>query len=92
MSPTDYANQLKQRDETIVRLEAEIRELKKLLTEKAESKAAKKPKFNTNYSLDKNVRKKKRRKKSTGRRSNDAKRTLVEHQYDTQLIFDRFCA
>lgn len=89
MSPADYENELKRRDEAISRrderieqLEAEIRELKKLLAGKAESKAAKKPRFTENYSLDKNKRKKKRCKKSPGRRSNDAKRDLVEHQYD----------
>ena len=82
MSPADYENELKQRDETIARLEAEIRELKKLLAGKAEAKAAKKPRFTENYSLDKHNRKKKQRKKSTGRRSNDAKRAMVEHQYD----------
>jgi hypothetical protein len=89
MNPTDYANELRQRDEAISRqaerikqLEAEIDGLKELLAGKAEAKTAKKPKFTQNYSLSKNKRKKKRRKKSTGRRSNDAKRTLVEHQYD----------
>jgi predicted RNase H-like nuclease (RuvC/YqgF family) len=76
MNTTDYENELKQRDETIERqadrikqLEAKIDELEKLLAGKAEAKAAKKPKFSENYSLGKNARKKKRRKKSTGRRS-----------------------
>ncbi len=89
MRASDYENELKQRDETIERqaerikqLEAEIDGLKKLLAGKAEAKTAKTPRFTGNYSLDKNKRKKKRRKKSTGRRSNDAKRDLVEHQYD----------
>ena len=89
MRANDYENKLKQRDETIERqserikqLEAKIDRLEKLLAGKAEAKTAKKPKFTENYSFDKNKRKKKRRKKSTGRRSNDAKRTLVEHQYD----------
>ena len=89
MRTSDYENELKQRDETIQRqaehidrLEAEIDGLKKLLAGKAEAKSAKTPKFAQNYSLDKNKRKKKRRKKSTGRRRNDAKRDLVEHQYD----------
>ena len=40
MSPADYENELKQRDETIARLEAEILELKKLLAGKAEAKTA----------------------------------------------------
>ena len=82
MSPTDYEYELKLRDETIKRLEAEIDGLKKLLAGKAEAKAAKKPTFTENYSLDKRNRKKKRRKKSTGRRPKDAKRTLIEHQSD----------
>jgi transposase len=89
MRASEYENELKQRDDTIERLtsrigqlETEIEELKKLLTGKAEAKTAKKPTFTQNYSLDKNKRKKQRRKKSTGRRSNDAKRDLVEHQYD----------
>ena len=89
MRASEYESELKRRDDTIRQqaerigqLEAEMEELKKLLTGKAEAKSAKKPKFTQNYSLDKNKRKKKRRKKSTGRRSKDAKRTLVEHQYD----------
>ena len=89
MRASEYEKKLKQQAETIgqqaeriKRLEAEIDGLKKLLAGKAEAKSAKKPKFTENYSLDKNKRKKKRRKKSTGRRSNDAKRDLIEHQYD----------
>jgi transposase len=90
MRRTDYENELKLRDETIERqaeqierLEAEIDGLKKLLAGKAEAKSAKKPTFTENYSLDKHNRKKKpRKKKSTGRRPKDAKRALVEYQYD----------
>ena len=89
MRASEYEKKLKQQAETIERqaerikqLEAKIDGLKKLLAGKAEAKAAKKPKFTENYSLDEHNRKKKRRKKSTGRRSNDAKRTLVEHQYE----------
>ena len=96
MRASEYENELKQRDDTIQRqvdtiqrqaerigqLEAEMEELKKLLTGKAEAKSAKSPTFTQNYSLDKNKRKRQRRKKSTGRRSNDAKRDLIEHQYD----------
>ena len=87
--PTDYEAELKQRDETIAKqaeqikqLRAEIEELKKLLGEKAESKAAKKPVFTENYSLDKNKRKRKRRKKSTGRRRHELKLDMIEDQYD----------
>jgi len=89
MKANDYVNELRQQAETIERqaehikqLEAKIDGLEKLLAGKAEAKAAKKPRFTENYSFDKHNRKKKKRKKSTGRRSNDAKRTLVEHQYD----------
>jgi len=89
MRASEYENKLKQQAEMIERqaerikqLEAEIDGLKKLLAGKAEAKTAKKPRFTENYSLDKHKRKKKRRKKSTGRRSNDAKRALVEDQYD----------
>ncbi len=89
MRSTEDENKLRHLAETIERqaeriaqLEAEIDGLKKLLAGKAEAKSAKKPKFVQNYSLDKNERKKKRRKKSTGRRKNDAKRELVEHQHD----------
>jgi len=87
--PIDYEAKLKQRDETITRqaeqikqLKSEIEELKKLLGEKAESKAAKKPIFTENYSLDKNKRKRTRRKKSTGRRRHDLKRDMIKEQYD----------
>jgi len=96
MRPSEYENELKQRDDTIQQqadtigrltarigqLETESEELKKLLAGKAEAKSAKKPTFTQNYSLDKNERKRKRRKKSTGRRSNDAKRDLIEHRFD----------
>jgi len=74
------AEMIGQQGERIKQLEAEIGGLKKLLVGKAEAKTAKKPKFTENYSLGKHNRKKKRRKKSTGRRSNDAKRTLIEQQ------------
>ena len=89
MRASEYEKKLKQRDETIERqaerikqLEAKIDGLEKLLAGKAEAKTAKKPRFTENYSLDEHNRKKKRRKKSTGRRRKDAKRALVEHQYD----------
>jgi hypothetical protein len=90
-----YKNELQERDKKITRqaerikqLEAEIEQgkneieqLKKLLLGKAESKTAKKPKFTENYSLDRNRRKKKRFNKSTGRRSNEAKRDMVEKEH-----------
>lgn len=91
----DYENELKQRDKTIAQqaerikqleadikqLKDEIEQLKKLLGHKAESKTAKKPKFTENYSLDRNKRKRKRHKKSTGRRSNDSKRAMINQEY-----------
>jgi len=84
-----YEAELKQRDEVIAKqaeqikqLKAEIEQLKKLLGEKAESKAAKKPVFTEDYSVDKNKRKRKRRKKSTGRRRHELKRDMIEDQYD----------
>ncbi len=78
MNAIDYQNELEKRDEKIKLLEAEIEELKRLLNGKALAKAAKKPKFSENYSLDKNIGKKRRRKKSTGRRKKDAKRSLIQ--------------
>jgi hypothetical protein len=77
-----YRETIGQQAKRIKQLEAEIEELKKLLGEKAESKAAKKPVFTENYSLDKNKRKRKRRKKSTGRRPRELKRDMIEHEYD----------
>jgi hypothetical protein len=89
MKANELENKLKQQAETIERqaehikqLEAKIDGLEKLLAGKAETKMAKKPRFTENYSLGEHKRKKKRRKKSTGRRSNDAKRAMVDHQYD----------
>lgn len=77
-----YRETIAQQAEQIKQLKAEIEELKKLLGEKAESKAAKKPIFTENYSLDKNKRKRKRRKKSTGRRRHELKRDMIQDQYD----------
>jgi multidrug resistance efflux pump len=64
--PIDYKAELEKRDKIIARqaeqikqLKAKIEELTKLLEGKAESKAAKKPKFTENYSLEKNSHKKK---------------------------------
>jgi len=87
--PIDYEAELRRRDETIAQqaerikqLETEIENLKTLLGAKAESKAAKKPIFTENYSLDKNKRKNTRRKKSTGRRRRELKRDMIGDQYD----------
>lgn len=76
------AKQIKKLKDEIKELEKEVKELKELLGGKAESKAAKKPKFTENYSLDKNTTRKKRRKKSTGRRSKQAKQDLIDGHYD----------
>ena len=53
------AKQIKELTDEIQKLKSEMKRLKELLEGKAESKAAKKPKFTENYSLDKNTRKKK---------------------------------
>ena len=55
---TQQEEKIAQQQERIEQLEAKIEKLKELLEGKAESKAAKKPKFTENYSLDKNKRKK----------------------------------
>lgn len=85
--PIDYEKELQERNkkiaqqaERIKELEAEVERLKKLLLGKAASKTAQKPTFTQNYSFDKNRRKKKRRQKSTGRRSRQVKRNLVEKE------------
>lgn len=87
MNTPDYETELRGLQETnqlqaarIQELEAEIAQLKTLLSGKAEAKAAKKPRFTDNYSFSKNRQKKKRRKHSTGRRSNDAKCALIEEE------------
>jgi transposase len=82
MNTIDYEKELKLRDEKIKQLEAQIEELKRLLHGKALAKTAKQPKFSENYSLDKNIGKKRRRKKSTGRRKRDAKRSMIQDVSD----------
>ena len=77
-----YRQTITQQKERIKQLEAKIEELTRLLEGKAESKAAKKPKFSENYSLNKNRGKKKKRKKSTGRRCHAVKRDAIEQHYD----------
>ncbi len=75
------AERIKQLEAEVEQSKSEIEQLKKLLLGKAESKTAKKPKFTENYSFDRKKRKKKRRKKSTGRRSNHAKRDMIEKEH-----------
>ena len=64
--------------EKLKQLEEQVERLKALLEGKADTKAAKKPVFNENYSLDRNKnRKKKPKKKSTGRKPTQDKRDLA---------------
>ena len=79
---TRQAEKIAQQKERIGQLEAENEQLRELLEGKADSKAAKKPKFTENYSLDKHQRKKKPRQKSTGRRSRAAKRDMIKENYE----------
>ena len=79
---TRQAEKIARQKERIGQLEAENEQLRELLEGKAESKAAKKPKFTENYSLDKHQRKKKPRQKSTGRRSGAAKRDMIKENYE----------
>lgn len=77
---------LEQRNQDLERrnqaLDQEIKRLKELLNEKGESKASRKPKFKLKYSFEKRSRKKKRRHKSTGRRTEAQKIGLVTHRED----------
>ena len=77
---------IRQQAERIEQLEEEVERLKQLLEGKANEKAAKKPKFTENYSLDRNKRnkdkKKKKRKKSTGRKTSQSKRESVALHLD----------
>lgn len=72
----------------VAELEARIKELEKLLGQKAESKASKPPKFSENYSLDHNGRplggddKRRRRGKSTGRRPSHEKTQKADSVVD----------
>ena len=75
---------IRQQADRLQQLEEEVQRLKKLLEGKAGAKAAKKPKFAENYSLDRNKRNKQtnKRKKSSGRRTIKAKRDLATVQVD----------
>ena len=69
----------------IKELEKEIRELKKLLVEKAQSKESKRPKEASNFSVNRHERKQRKRhrgKKSTGRKPKDAKRDFATETID----------
>ena len=72
---------IRQQAETIRQLEAEVAALRALLEGKADAKAAKKPTFTENYSLDRNQRgDKKPRKKSSGRKPKGLKWDLATRQ------------
>ena len=77
---------IRQQAEQIEKLEGEVRQLKELLEKKADAKSAKKPRFSEDYSVDRHKRKqndnKNASKKSTGRRSNNAKRKLATVNID----------
>ena len=87
MNEAAWEQEIAKRDEIIRRqadeiaaLKREVTELKSLLKEKADAKDAKKPKFAEDYSLDRQERKKTRRrkKKSTGRKPTQAKQHLIQ--------------
>ncbi len=75
---------LQQQADRIGQLDAEIERLKQLLAGKADSKTAKKPVFKENYSLTRNARhqRKRRRCPSTGRRPTEQKLGLVGSECD----------
>jgi transposase len=82
------AAQLQQQAARIQELEAELKRLKQLLEGKAESKAAKKPVFKENYSLDRNTRSKQKRrgKAATGRRPKEQKRQIIASEQDVYPV------
>jgi len=75
---------IRQQAERIEQLEEEVQRLKKLLEGRADAKGAKQPKFTENYSLGRSKRNQptKQRKKSTGRRTHEAKRELATREVD----------
>jgi transposase len=78
------ADQLQQQAARIQQLEQELERLKQLLAGKADSKAAKTPVFKENYSLDRNARRKPKRRgrPSSGRRPKELKRKMVRFEHD----------
>ena len=92
MDSRDDANELirqlteqnRQQAARIQQLEGELERLKLLLAGKADSKSAKKPVFKENYSLDRNTRRKRKRRvrQSSGRRPKELKRKLVRSEFD----------
>ena len=56
-----YQELIRQQAKRIQQLEEEVQQLKKLLERRVDAKAAKKPKFTENYSLDRNKRNKQKK-------------------------------
>ncbi len=77
------AETIRQQADRLKQLEDEVKRLLALLEGKADAKAAKKPVFKENYSLDRNKNKKKKpKRKSTGRRPAQNKRDLATQAID----------
>ena len=77
------AETIRQQADRLKRLEDQVKRLEALLASKADTKAAKKPVFNENYSLDRNKNKKKKpKRKSTGRKPTQNKRDLATQTID----------
>ena len=77
------AETIRQQADRLKQLEDEVKRLLALLKGKADSKAAKKPVFKENYSLDRNKNKKKKlKRKSTGRKPTRNKRDLATQAID----------
>jgi len=77
------AETIRQQADRLKQLEDEVKRLLSLLDGKADAKAAKKPVFKDNYSLDRNKNKKKKpKKKSTGRKPTRNKRKLATRAID----------
>jgi len=74
---------IRQQADRLRQLEDEVKRLLALLKGKADNKAAKKPVFKENYSLDRNKNKKKKlKRKSTGRKPTRNKRDLATQAID----------
>lgn len=77
------AETIRQQADRLKQLEDEVKRLLALLESKADAKAAKKPVFKENYSLDRNkIKKKKPKQKSTGRKPTQNKRDLATQAID----------
>jgi len=77
------AETIRQQADRLKQLEDQVKQLKALLASKADAKAAKKPVFTENYSLDRNKNKQKKpKRKSTGRKPTHLKRELATQTID----------